>query len=108
MKKTIISSALVIIWLAGLTATAWSDTTGTPGKTAQDQVGIEAIVVKVENDRVTIVSAADKTKGCTVFMTNARGLKKGDIVQVQGDLVRKAWRPFEGSTTTTTTPGTSD
>ncbi len=84
-----IKAFTVISCLLGFVVTAWSDDIGAAGKGAQGVVGDEAVISKIERDKVTLRSATDVNKEITVSLNNAGDLKVGDKVKVQGNIVRK-------------------
>ena len=87
--STLVKAGVVFTYLFAFSLTAWSGDTATSGQNAQEIVGDEAIVAKVGSDRVTLVSATDNKKECTVPMADAGDLKEGDMVKVQGNVVMK-------------------
>lgn len=84
-----VKAGVVFMALSAFAVTAWADDTVKSGKNAQEIVGEEAIVAKVGTDQVTLLSATDKNKECTIPMADAGELKVGDKVKVQGNVVMK-------------------
>ncbi len=90
MKITkFVKAFTVIACLIGFAVSAWSDDVGAPAKGAQGVVGDEAIISKIDRDKVTRRSATDINKEITVSLNNAGDLKVGDKVKVQGNIVKK-------------------
>ncbi len=85
----LIKAFAIIACLFGFVMTAWSDDVGALGKGAQGIIGDEAIISKIERDKVTLRSATDANKVITVSLDNAGDLKVGDKVKVQGNIVKK-------------------
>ncbi len=85
----LVKAFTVISCLLGFAVTAWSDDMGPQGKGAQGVVGDEAIVSRIDRDKVTLRSATDVSKEITVSLSNAGDLKIGDKVKVQGNIVKK-------------------
>jgi hypothetical protein len=84
-----VNAAVVFMSLLVFAVTAWSEDTVASGKNAQEIVGEEAIVARVGSDQVTLISATDRHKECSVPMADAGQLKEGDKVKVQGNVVMK-------------------
>lgn len=90
MKITgIIKSLTVISCLFTFVVTAWSVDLSASGKSAQGTVGDEAVVSKIDRDKITLRSAIDANKEITVSMNNPGDLKVGDKVKVQGNIIKK-------------------
>jgi hypothetical protein len=75
--------------LFGFTALSWSEPSVPAGQDAQGVVGEEAVVTKIDNDKVTLQSMRDGSKEVTVSLNDAPNLKVGDKVKVQGNTVSK-------------------
>ncbi len=85
-----LKGALIVTWLLGFAAAAWSDDAVKSIRSAQDEVGNEAVVSVVENEKITLRSTTDQSRMCTIPLSNAgEPLKVGDKVKVQGNIVKK-------------------
>jgi len=80
---------VLFLCLFGFAATAWSSEVDKTKKDAMGAIGEEAVVTKVDHDKITCQSLTDKSKEVVVSMTNAEDLKVGDRVLLQGNSVKK-------------------
>ena len=84
-----LKTSVVTFCLFGLAATAWSTEMNTTGNEAQTAVGEEAIVAKIDRERVTLQSTTDKSMEYTVSLADTGELKVGDKVRVLGNNIKK-------------------
>jgi hypothetical protein len=75
--------------LFGFAALSWSDNNVPAAQDTQGVVGDEAIVARIDNEKVTLQSSSDGSKEITVSLNDAANLKVGDKVKVQGNNVTK-------------------
>jgi len=84
-----VKTFLLFLCLFAVAATAWSGEVGKPKQEGMGVIGDEAVVTKVDRDKVTCQSLSDKSKEVVVSMSNADDMKVGDRVLVQGNSVKK-------------------
>ena len=85
-----LKGALVMTCLLGFAAAAWSGDAEKSIGSAQDEVGNEAVVSVIDNEKITLRSTTDQNRMCTIPLSNAGELLKvGDKVRVQGNIVKK-------------------
>jgi hypothetical protein len=90
MKISRFNKAVVFFFcLFGLVVSAWSEDKIDTAKEAQNTVGEEAIVAKIEREKVTLQSTTDKNKEYTVSLSDTGELKIGDKVRVMGNNIKK-------------------
>ncbi len=87
--RSVLKVVLLFGCLFGFAAVSWSDNTVPAVQDAQGVVGEEAIVSRIDNDKVTLRSSSDGNKEFTVSLTDAANLRVGDKVKVQGNKVSK-------------------
>jgi hypothetical protein len=84
-----IKASVFFFCLFGLVVAAWSEEKNDPAKEAQKAVGEEAIVAKIDREKVTLQSTTDKSKEYTVSLSDTGELKIGDKVRVLGNSIKK-------------------
>ena len=84
-----VKTFLLFLCLFAVAATAWSSVVDKTNKEGMGVIGDEAVVTKVDRDKVTCQSLSDKSKEVVVSMSNAEDMKVGDRVLVQGNSVKK-------------------
>jgi len=84
-----VKTFLLFLCLFAVAATAWSSEVDKTKKEGMGVIGDEAVVTKVDRDKVTCQSLSDKSKEVVVSMSNAEDMKVGDRVLVQGNSVKK-------------------
>jgi len=84
-----IKASVLSFCLVGLVTTAWSEEKIDPANEAQKAVGEEAIVAKIDREKVTLQSTTDKSKEYTVSLSDTGELKVGDKVRVLGNNIKK-------------------
>lgn len=82
-----IKEVAIMASLVACAAPAWA--AEPTAKNAQEIVGEEAVVSKVDRDQITLQSATQQGKECTLPMPDTKDLKVGDKVKVEGNAVMK-------------------
>jgi hypothetical protein len=84
-----VKTFVLFLCLFGFAATAWSSEVDKTKKDAAGAIGEEAVITKVDHDKITCQSLSDKSKEVVVSMANAEDLKVGDRVLLQGNSLKK-------------------
>jgi hypothetical protein len=82
-------TSVLTVCLFGLAATAWSTEMNSTVNEAQTAVGEEAIVAKIDREKVTLQCTTDKSMEYTVSLADTGELKVGDKVRVIGNNIKK-------------------
>lgn len=84
-----VKAFVIFLCLFGFAATALSSEVDKTKKDTLGAIGEEAVVTKIDHEKVTCQSLSDKSKEIVVSMSNAEDLKVGDRVLLQGNNVKK-------------------
>jgi hypothetical protein len=87
--SSVIKAFVLFLCVFRFAPTAWADKVADPVKSAQEVLGDEALISKIESEKVTLQSLTDVSKEFTVSLSDTGKLKVGDKVRVQGNSVSK-------------------
>jgi hypothetical protein len=87
--SSVIKAFVLFLCVFRFAPAAWADKFTDPVKNAQEVLGDEALIAKIEREKVTLQSTADKSREFTVSLSDTGELKVGDKVRVQGNSVSK-------------------
>jgi len=80
-----LKASVLFFCLFGLVVAAWSEEKIDHSKEAQQAIGEEAIVAKIDREKVMLQSTTAKSKEYTVSLSDIGELKVGDKVRVLGN-----------------------
>ena len=101
--KRILKAALICVSLLGLSVPCLATETPASGNYAQKIQQEEAIVVRIDQNNVTLQAVGDKSKITTAPFSNAAEFKVGDKVIVVGNVLKQL-NNAESDTKTAPTP----